>query len=369
MSSIAYITLSAIPSHYANSVQVVNMASALQCVGHDVVLYAPYAGVRPGPATLRDFYGVPEGIVFEPLRRYRLRGATHAFVVRAVRRAWSHADLTYTRSVEAAFYSTLAGQPTVIELHAPVAAFRPAQRLMLRRVLRSRHLRRIVVISEYLRSDFMARAPHCSVLVAPDGANVSEAPVPAPNGDATHRLSVGYAGSLYRGRGMDTILALAERCEWADFHIYGGSSDQVREWGERARRLPNIRWHGMVAPARVQAALADCDVLIAPYERAVYTASDRLDTSPWMSPLKVFEYMAAGRAIICSDLPAIREVLSHDVTALLCDPDGTESWTAALDALRGDPHLRSRLGREAFSVVRSQYSWPARGKQVLSGLP
>ena len=69
----------------------------------------------------------------------------------------------------------------------------------------------------------------------------------------------------------------------------------------------NVELAGYLPHGEVASFLAACDVLLAPYQRQVSIASG-FDTARWMSPLKIFEYMAAGRLVLCSDLPALREV-------------------------------------------------------------
>jgi len=91
----------------------------------------------------------------------------------------------------------------------------------------------------------------------------------------------------------------------------------------------------------------------------------KLDTASYMSPLKIFEYMAAGKPIICSDLPVIREVLSEN-NAMLCDPNNIEQWVKAITILKNDPLSRRRLGNNARKTLQSNYTWAIRAEKVLS---
>jgi glycosyltransferase involved in cell wall biosynthesis len=110
-----------------------------------------------------------------------------------------------------------------------------------------------------------------------------------------------------------------------------------------------------------------CDVLLAPYQRRVFTHGGS-DTSRWMSPLKVFEYMAAGKAIVCSDIPVLHEVLSHKETAWFCPPEDIDAWCAALTELRDDANLRLNLGQAARTTFLQHYTWRSRAAAVLNGL-
>src|SRR5262249_37367319 len=85
----------------------------------------------------------------------------------------------------------------------------------------------------------------------------------------------------------------------------------------------------------------------------------------YASPLKMFEYMALGRAIIAPDQPNLREILNADVDALLFDPGDETSFFAALERLSRDADLRGRLGQAARrSVVETPFTWAENARRV-----
>jgi glycosyltransferase involved in cell wall biosynthesis len=113
---------------------------------------------------------------------------------------------------------------------------------------------------------------------------------------------------------------------------------------------------GYVAPAQVAVQLAHADVLVVPNPPS---AISTLATSP----LKLFEYMAAGRAIVASDLPAIREVLTHDVNAWLVRAGDAAALADGIRHLAADRDLRQRLARAALASV-AEYSWSRRAERL-----
>ena len=74
--------------------------------------------------------------------------------------------------------------------------------------------------------------------------------------------------------------------------------------------------------------------------------------------MKLFEYMAAGKAIICSDIPVLHEAVTHEETAIMVSPGNLNEWVEAVSRLRDDEVLRKRLGRAAEKNTR----WVAAGK-------
>ena len=82
------------------------------------------------------------------------------------------------------------------------------------------------------------------------------------------------------------------------------------------------------------------------------------------SPMKLFEYMMAGRTIIASDLPSTREVVSHGESAFLVPPSDVAALAEALRTLRDDVDLRRKLGAQAAQDAL-QYTWQARAERIL----
>jgi glycosyltransferase involved in cell wall biosynthesis len=110
---------------------------------------------------------------------------------------------------------------------------------------------------------------------------------------------------------------------------------------------------------------AAADVLLMPYQNSVATSSGG-NTAAICSPMKMFEYMAAGRAILTSDLPVLHEVLD-ETTAVFCPPEDLPAWTTALEGLLKGEKWRQALGQCAREAV-GQYSWIERMKNILLGL-
>jgi hypothetical protein len=83
-----------------------------------------------------------------------------------------------------------------------------------------------------------------------------------------------------------------------------------------------------------------------------------------MSPLKLFEYMAAGKPILCSDLPVLREIVEDGRNGLLLPLADADAWVAALCRLRDAPEERRRLGAAARADLVARYTWRERARRI-----
>lgn len=368
---IMYVTAAPLPSYAANGVQVARMCEAFFQGGHQVVLVSLEGDPALADETLSGFYGLATDFthVRVPLPELSL-GRGHLLVLRTL--AWARRlrpDLVYTRSLRVAFATSQIGTPTILELHSLRGPKRRDDQARFRALCRSRHLVHLVTISDALRRDLEEAFPSSRgrCVVAHDAATPPDPNVqPMELERHPDGAVVGYVGALYPGRGLEVILRCAERLPDCQFHIAGRVDGSDAEAIVGAERVPNIHMHGYIPPAQTEAFRAGCDILVAPYQHRVAVAGGGGDISRWMSPLKIFEYMASGKPIICSDLPVLREVLAHERTALLCTPDDVGAWVECIERLRLDGGLRAQIAQEAQQQFVENHTYLARACSVLS---
>jgi len=371
---IVCIAASFVPSNAANSIQAMKAAHALAEIGHEVTLLVP--GQKDAPwEDLRDRYGlrvpftvewIPENLAF---RRY-----DYAF--KAVRRARQLApDLVYTWVMQAAVLSLGRGLPTVLELHDRVTGrFGP---WLFRRFWRSTTPQRVLTNTQALKDvlieTFSLSKKADQILVGPNGveleryqdlpdANTARKELGLPEG-----FTAGYTGHFYAGRGMELMLALAKDLPEIRFLWVGGQPKDVAEWQRRLQDegVHNITLTGFVDNAVLPRYQAAADVLLMPYGTQI-AGSGGGNSAEIASPMKMFEYMAAGRAIIASDLPVIHEVLNEEM-AIFCPPEDEQAWQRSLRILAEDLTRNASLAANAKAAV-SAYTWTARETHALDGM-
>jgi glycosyltransferase involved in cell wall biosynthesis len=170
-----------------------------------------------------------------------------------------------------------------------------------------------------------------------------------------------YTGHLYRWKGAHT-LALASRNLPPDavVCIVGGTPADVVAFRDFLAReqLTHVRLPGYVPPSEVPLWLAAADVLALP------NSGTSAISARYTSPLKLFEYMAARRPIVASDLPSLREVLVHGQNAFLVPPDHPAALAAGLRTVLGESALAERLAERAGQDVVGR-TWDARAQAII----
>ena len=158
---------------------------------------------------------------------------------------------------------------------------------------------------------------------------------------------------------------MAKNCTWADFHIVGGAEDDIERIRNISVKIKNVTIQGYIPPPKAELFRLKMDVLLAPYQEEVHIAGGNITTEKWMSPLKLFEYMASSKPIICSDISVLREVLKHQRNCLLCAPTDINAWISSLTELRNNTVLRNKLAENALYDLKTNFLWEIRAKRIL----
>jgi glycosyltransferase involved in cell wall biosynthesis len=179
-------------------------------------------------------------------------------------------------------------------------------------------------------------------------------------------LTVGFTGHIYPGRGADLLFELAKQMPHVNFLWVGGTPELVSFWKAKLEeaRAVNVTMTGFVQHSNISLVQAAADVLLMPYARTIEASSGQ-DIAEVINPMKMFEYMAAGRGIVCADISVIREIL-NEKNAVFCKAGEIGDWRLAIEALLADEARRVALGAQARKDVE-KFSWVKREERVLEG--
>jgi glycosyltransferase involved in cell wall biosynthesis len=164
-----------------------------------------------------------------------------------------------------------------------------------------------------------------------------------------------YSGSLFGWKGVDDLVDAAADLPGCRITIIGGNAEQVARLRARASKDgAQLVFCGQLPHTEVLRALGSACIAVLPNR-------DEPD-SRFTSPIKLFEYMAAGCAVVTSDLPALRDVLSED-DAVWFRPGDPAALAAGIGALAGDPERARKLGERLRETARL-FTWQARAEKL-----
>jgi glycosyltransferase involved in cell wall biosynthesis len=353
-----------IQSRDGQSVHIEQMVAALRQAGHEVLVVGPgfYQQAAFGAesrlvgwirARLPAALGEVAELAYNLPAYRRLRRAAGPFRPEII---YERYNLFYFAG---ALLARRLGVPFYLEVNAPIADERTRfSGLRLRRLARRlegwtwRAATRVVAVTGVLKSMIAAvGADPERIEIVPNGIDpVAFADLPARPA-APDPLVLGFVGFVRDWHGLDAVIAAMASHAGAprlDLVVVGdGPARPALEQQAAALGITDrVRFTGLAPHADVPRLVAGFDIALQP--RAVAYAS----------PLKLFDYMAAGRAIVAPDQPNIREILTDGETGLLFDPAHPDAVWPTVLRLAGDAALRARLGAAARAEVgRRRYTW------------
>jgi len=369
-----------VAGHKGASAHVRGLVRAFTELGHEVLLVSPRAD---GAEDL----GVPLGKVRVPGITDAALALDNVRVARALGHVWNNAaveealmkalssgaHVLYERyspfALAGALVSRTLGIPHVLEVNAPLAwegeQFRKQALLEAAAFAEKAAFDsacRIIAVSRELREALVAQGVAADkVIVVPNGV---DADLFAPNGDARRegldgKVVVGFVGGLRPWHGIE-MLADAFRALAPDprFHLLVvGAGPLSKAVQALSQELPGRVTHvGAVPQAEVPALVRAMDIAVAPYPRL-----DRF----YYSPLKVLEYLSAGRAVVATRIGQLTELVRHGETGLLVEPGDASGLAGAVKTLADDESLRRGLGARAAEEIRLAHSWRHRAAVII----
>ncbi len=373
---LVYLINARIPTEKAHGYQVVKMCEAFSQLGIETELWFP-TRVNPVEDDLFSFYQIESTFKTrtiscpDPIARLGFLGRfsfwlqNFFFVFALLFTRLGRDSIVYSRSPEVIWLFGLRGFRTVFEVHAIPKSKQFFYRLALRRankiVALTRSIKKLLIDLGVVES---------KIIVAPDAvdlktfsSNLGREEARSLIGLTSTEPVVGYFGrfrTMGVKKGLDVILeALVKISHPINLVARGGSEEDLIYYADFAWHLSlahKVQLGGLVTRDKIALYQKACDILLMPFPYTEHYAY-------YMSPLKMFEYMASQRPIIASDLPSVREILNES-NAILIPPDNPTALAEAITHLLAHPAIGEKLAAQAYRDVQN-YTWDKRAGRVI----
>lgn len=274
---------------------------------------------------------------------------------------WSFAGMEYARDM---------GISGLLEVNSPLIEEQVQHRGLSDRACAERVARRafgaagvLIAVSREIAA-YLERFPivGARVHVVPNAVDPSRFPDNIKPSCPSDMFTIGFVGTLKPWHGLPLLIeaySLLHRSNQDTRLLIVGDGPGLPDLVEdlSARGLSEtVHLTGSVDPDEVPGLLASMDAAVAPYP-------DYPDF--YFSPLKIYEYMAAGLPVVASRIGQVAELIQDGTNGLLYQPGDAVALSAALNRLRCEPMLRSSLGRAARETVLHDHTWEAVAKRIL----
>lgn len=346
------------------------------------ITYLCLQGTSPGQASHTHVHAIVRGLraagfqvdLFEPRYRSstdrpRLLGRLLPMILTELRviSVLPRTDVLYVRHHVAAFAAVLAAlvmrKPVVQEANGPSAdlflawpQIRPLKPLIIwLATVQYRWSREVIAVTPGLGRSVQEQPGRHRVTVIPNGADVELFHPGAISSRALPRPYVVFFGALATWQGIATMLAATEHPEWPeDVHLVVAGDGALRADVERAARAGRVAFLGNLPQAELPGIVAESIGSLIVKDHPAHATSG-------LSPLKLYESMAAGVPIVVSALPGLEETVRRFDCGIVVPAADPGALARAVRTLGSDPNLRKRLGRNGRRAAVAEFSWDVSG--------
>jgi glycosyltransferase involved in cell wall biosynthesis len=370
---LVYLAQTGLFDEWAHTVQILKMCEAFAENNIEVVLVAPNRKDQTNK-TVFDLYGIKPifKIILVPYLDF-FKGSPNSFwywirfisfliSARILLFKYNY-DVLYTREL----YLTPFFRNVFLEIHSFSNSLNMLQRFSFK-VSSS-----IVVLTSFIKTKIINIGINQNkILVAPDAVRLEDFNNTLSKEEARNKVGLkneikifGYIGTL-RTMGMEkgvsvAIDALKSLNSSYYLYIVGGTSEDIDYYKKYVLNnglTDRVIFAGRVSHKDIAIHISACDVLVAPFPENEHYKY-------FMSPLKIFEYMASKRPMVVSDLPSLHEVLVKDKTSVFVPPNNSKLLAEGIVRLVEDVEFASRISDNAYMEVKDKYTWKKRAEKII----
>jgi glycosyltransferase involved in cell wall biosynthesis len=182
-----------------------------------------------------------------------------------------------------------------------------------------------------------------------------------------YNYEITYVGSLFKGKGLEIIDYLSKNFPKNKFYIFGDlKTINKKDFNLNVlRSRKNLFFKGYVTYKHIPKILLSSKILLLPYQNNVYVNSQDLEVSTFMSPLKLFEYLASKKIILASRLKVYSHILKNNFNCFLISPENYPEWKCKLGKIINNLNHYSYLGRNAYQTAK-KYTWKKRTDLIIN---
>ncbi len=265
-------------------------------------------------------------------------------------------DIIISRSIVAALILSFLGFKVILELHHELHGFTKYLFIFSKSFTFFKKIK-FIFISKYLLKKFNLKN---DTIILDDAVCLKDFYI--KRNFKKKKNTCAYTGSLAKGKGLENIFKISTYNKNISFDIYGDFSNSKYDQTS-FKKFRNVKYCGHVDYNKIPLVLSKYKVALMPYSKKVYVRSKNLETSKYMSPLKLFDYMASKNIIIASKMQAYSHILNNQNSVIL-ENSSAKLWSKKINYVLKNYSKLSYLKNNAFKKVK-KFTWEKRAELII----
>ena len=257
-----------------------------------------------------------------------------------------------SRSITFALIASLIKKDVILELHHEITGFSKFLYYFLKNLGFIDNLN-YIFLNRRLNKIYKIESK--KIVILDDAVNIQEFKLKKL---IKYKKTCVYIGSFFEGKGIEQIFRLALLNKDIKFHLYGD-----KEYLRIYQKLDNVRVFNFINYNKIPETLSKYEVALMPYQKKVRGRSS-IWLEKYMSPLKMFDYLAARMIIVASDLKVYRHILKNDYNSILIKINDDKLWSQKIKKLFKLNNKKNKLMKNAYKTAE-KFTWEKRCKKII----
>ena len=365
---ICYLFNSSVPSHNPSSLQVIKTCEGLTQLKHKVYLITPNTGLKYNINNYYDLIFAPKRIKLKFFKKFPKGLNYYLFSLFSVIKGISlKPDIFVTRNLFTLIILLFFNKKVIVELHHD---FSNEGRLInfvytSFNILNSNNIIKIVAITtavkNFLTKELKVNKKKIKIIPSASSLQVKFSKLKKKT-----NYNIGYFGSLEKSKGSEFIINLSKIDKNNNYYIYGGDK-KIIDILKKNVQNKNLYLNEYVPYKKLKHQISKMDVLVMPSNKNILRSTGSVgNIAKYTSPLKLFDYLSAGKLIIVSDLKVFKEIIEHNKHCIVISLNHTK-WIKVLANIKNNLKKFNILKKNAF-MLSKKYTYKNRARQLLDGL-
>ncbi len=353
--NLIYITETSLPTKSANIINSLKFCDALSKF-YNVEMYIPNISLKSN--TVKKIYSLRNEIEFNNIIKCNIHNFIYRFIfcfIVMIKLNFKKNKIILGRSILTSLFLTLFNIKNTLELHHEPKSF---SKLLFKIILflpQRKKLNLILINRSLIKILKIENLKH---IVLDDGADIFNYKL--KKSFDQKRNSCVYIGSFYEGKGIEIIYELSKLMPKVEFHLYG----DIKTLKNKVKYLKNnnIKFFKYVDYNQIPNLLRNYKIALMPYQNIINARSNNLEISKYISPLKMFDYLASGNIIIASRLSVYNHILKNNLNSYLVSNKNLNDWKIMIKKVLNKSYNFSSMKINAINTAK-KYSWDCRAEK------
>ena len=366
---ISYLFNSSLPSNNAGSIQVIKTCEAIKNLSNDIVLISPNTGLNKNITT---FYGLKNSPRILKIKFFKSfpRGIKYYLfsLISIIYAIHMKTEIFITRNLFTLFLLVLLKKKTIIEIHHDLANEGRVVKFLFNnlRLLNSKSIIKIIAITESVKKYLIKKhnVDKNKITIVPSASDLK---IKFTKFKSKKTYNIGYFGSLEKTKGSEFIIKLSNLDKTNNYYVYGGSKSDVIQLKKKSSSK-NLIISEYIPYNKLNYHIRKMDILLMPSNQKFLKSLGGIgNIAKYTSPLKLFDYMASGKLIICTGLKVFNEIVENNKSCIMIKKLDARLWLNKISSLKKKVTVINKIKKNSYTLSK-KYTYKIRAKKILNGL-